>query len=162
MQDLVGFIIAPLSCITVSSSNPVKRPSESSKFHLIPRRSFLTGALSTILLANTPTPSFSREWNQDELCTECTGMGVVNCDFCVGSGVFELGDAVTECPNCQGDGIVRCAACIGMGLAETNGILRDASRDGRIRMRRDGRYEILQCEAFPACSIYGRGKTPSE
>ncbi len=158
MRPIVGFVPTLASCTNARSTQRSQCTNGTSRNNAIPRRSVLAGVVASFVLSNLPSPTTAREWQEEEMCEECSGRGVLNCDFCEGSGQYELGEWITECPNCQGGGTVECAACIGLGLAETNGILRNASRDGRIRMRRDGRYDILQCDAFPACSIYGRGK----
>ena len=156
MEHLAFVVVAS----TTRSAKKARRPQTS-------RRHFLRFAAASVCFAATSAytdgkQAQAREWNKNELCAECGGAGDLLCTYCEGSGILTLGDAITEntseCPTCLGRGKVQCLTCIGLGLANTNGILRDASRDGRIRMRRDGKYEVQQCDAFPSCDIYGRGR----
>lgn len=122
-------------------------------------------AIAAAAKLNISDEGQATEWKDEDICSECLGRGDLTCTFCEGSGVFDVGDELVnyslECPNCVGAGTIKCSACIGLGLAQTNGILRDGARDGRLRMRRDGSFDILQCDAFPSCSLYGRGRVPS-
>jgi len=97
-----------------------------------------------------------KAWAEEDLCEACTGKGSVACDMCQGSGTLSIDDSVvaydTRCPSCAGQGAFPCPKCIGLGLADVRGILRDGSSDGRLRIRRDGTIEILDCDAFPSCS----------
>lgn len=109
---------------------------------------------------DSPIPAF----DDDELCYVCDGRGLIPCQLCDGSGMFVTDDNVVidramTCPSCAGGGTVGCLKCIGTGLSDTKGFLRDASQDGRIRMRRNGTYEVLKCGALPSCAIYGLGRT---
>ncbi|KAA8497179.1 Protein EMBRYO SAC DEVELOPMENT ARREST 3, chloroplastic [Porphyridium purpureum] len=95
-------------------------------------------------------------WKKEDLCLTCQGTGTVMCDFCRGSGAFQVQDSVvdyaTPCPNCQGRGSLVCTSCIGLGLSSNliKGILRDGQNDGRLRVRPNGSIEILRRSAFPS------------
>lgn len=153
--------VSSATCRTTPSASASSSPLAASSRKVV-RRSFVR-LLALAATANIAARA-GEEWKDDELCSECLGRGDLACVFCEGSGEFAMGDELVnyslECPNCMGIGTVKCSACIGLGLAKTNGILRDGARDGRLRMRRDGNYEVLQCDAFPSCSMYGRGRVP--
>uniref|UniRef100_A0A7S0BIN5 CR-type domain-containing protein n=1 Tax=Rhodosorus marinus TaxID=101924 RepID=A0A7S0BIN5_9RHOD len=98
----------------------------------------------------------AKEWKPEELCRNCSGRGLQECSFCLGTGLFELGDSIAMstqvCPNCSGRGSIVCPSCVGLGLRNVKGVLRDGSNDGSLRVKKDGSIEILNCEAFPSCS----------
>ncbi|PXF46521.1 Protein EMBRYO SAC DEVELOPMENT ARREST 3, chloroplastic [Gracilariopsis chorda] len=129
------------------------------------RRDVLRYTLAAVCSALLPRPTHAAEpeseatkWRPEDLCGSCFGRGKQTCSLCSGSGVFTVDDSVViqdhVCPNCTGAGTVTCPTCIGLGLANTNGILRNAARDGKLRMLRNGSYEILDCSAFPVCDMY--------
>ncbi|GAB0493614.1 hypothetical protein MMPV_004899 [Pyropia vietnamensis] len=107
---------------------------------------------STATTVGTSPPARS----PPKACYTCGGAGYNPCPLCGGGGVLAIDDSVVidrevKCPSCNGAGILPCAACVGLGLANVAGILRAGARDGRLRMRRDGAVQVLDCEAFPAC-----------
>lgn len=114
--------------------------------------------------ASDDSDSAKRGFDDEELCYVCDGRGIIPCQLCEGSGTFVTDDNIVidremTCPSCAGGGTIGCLKCIGTGLSSTKGFLRNASQDGRIRMRRNGTYEVLKCDALPSCAIYGLGRT---
>eukprot|EP00190_Bangiopsis_sp_CCMP1999_P006835 CAMPEP_0198723948 /NCGR_PEP_ID=MMETSP1475-20131203/1460_1 /TAXON_ID= ORGANISM="Unidentified sp., Strain CCMP1999" /NCGR_SAMPLE_ID=MMETSP1475 /ASSEMBLY_ACC=CAM_ASM_001111 /LENGTH=144 /DNA_ID=CAMNT_0044485291 /DNA_START=83 /DNA_END=518 /DNA_ORIENTATION=- len=125
----------------------------------ISRRQLLRGVLGAAFAAawtKRPQEAQAVQWKPEELCKMCYGKGFQTCSFCMGSGLFDLGDTVSSnthvCPNCTGRGTITCPRCVGLGLRNVKGILRDGANEGTLKVRRDGTIEILKCEAFPSCS----------
>mmetsp|Transcript_1329 Transcript_1329/g.2512 ORF Transcript_1329/g.2512 Transcript_1329/m.2512 type:complete len:205 (-) Transcript_1329:271-885(-) len=101
----------------------------------------------------------------EDLCTECTGSGLIECELCDATGLWEANNATTfrtavptglptliTCPNCRGRGKLVCTKCIGTGLGDVRGLLR---RTDLVKPRRDGSIDFVDCDRIPACATYG-------
>ncbi|KAJ8900777.1 hypothetical protein NDN08_000078 [Rhodosorus marinus] len=147
----MGFLFSNGSCVLRREQTKCRACGEFS------RRDILKIGGVVAVAAWLPLPArAAKEWKPEDLCKNCSGRGLQECSFCLGTGLFELGDSIAMstqvCPNCSGRGSVVCPSCVGLGLRNVKGVLRDGSNDGSLRVRRDGSIEILDCDAFPSCS----------
>lgn len=85
----------------------------------------------------------------DSVCFDCAGRGLVECNTCVGTGVYAISgetqwkmysNNTITCPECQGYGKLPCNKCLTTGLPEykLKGLLRDpafAKFQARMRIK---------------------------
>lgn len=54
-----------------------------------------------------------------EQCDQCSGSGVIPCNYCHGTGFLTMGDIIigtgNKCPVCMGKGEKECSKCMGSG-----------------------------------------------
>ena len=54
-----------------------------------------------------------------EICNECSGSGIVLCNYCHGTGFLTMGDVLigtnNKCTICNGTGEIKCKKCMGAG-----------------------------------------------